>query len=99
MEFQWVTLLYDNLPLLCYRCEIIGHHQWECNAVFTKASLKEESDTVEGYSHKMNLNPRALENRNILRHAFLNSSEYMRYVQFTKLMIQAATQVTQAVPL
>lgn len=45
---------------------------------------------------KMKIKPRALENRNILLHAFPNSSEYTRCVQFTKLMIQAAVEAMYA---
>lgn len=66
--------------------------------MFNETSLMNELEIVEGCSNKMKMNPKELKNHNILLNAFSNSSGYMRYIQFTKLMIQVAAQATQVVP-
>lgn len=43
-------------------------------------------------NNKIRVSPKALENRNILFHAFTNSTEYRRYIQITKLIINKAAQ-------
>lgn len=56
---------------------------------------QEEGGHAHIYSSKMRISPRALENHNILFHAFANSTEYMRYIQISNLIIKAATQAPQ----
>lgn len=99
---EWVpmgTFLHENLPLLCYRCGIVGYHRKYFLKTYTgKHGSMELTDTMEGYSGKIDISPRALDNRYILLHAFPNSFEYTRYVQFTKLMIQADIEALHAAP-
>lgn len=87
IEYQWVLFLYKKLPLVCYRCGIIGHQQKKYNMIFNEFDSLEAQEQGEGYFNKIKMNPKALENCNILLLAFLNSTKYTRYVQFTKLMI------------
>lgn len=58
-------------------------------------AVQDEVDKELTYTPKMKISPRALENRQILLNAFANSTEYMRYIQISRLLIQAAKEGSQ----
>lgn len=91
-EEQWVPFLYEQMPMICYQCAKIGHHYKDCTTVIAKPHDQEPNSHALIYSSKMSISPRALENRNRLFHAFANSTEYMRDIQISKLIIKVATQ-------
>lgn len=46
---------------------------------------------MQAYRAKMKISPKVMENKDIMFHAFTNSTEYIRFIQISKLIIRAAT--------
>lgn len=84
-EDQWVPFLCRNMPLICFQCGHLGYHLKDCKV--TVGHDEETSGNEMTYPPRIKLSPRTLENRQILFHAFVNSTKYIRYNQLSQLII------------
>lgn len=79
IELQWIPFRYEYLPIVCYRCGLVGHHQKDCHVVLIKEEnqLTVEGNRAVGYNNKMRITPKDLDDKDILLLSFPNSSEYV----------------------
>ncbi|KAF9614885.1 hypothetical protein IFM89_020982 [Coptis chinensis] len=86
---EWVQFSYENLPVCCFKCGFIGHHQASCNIADADLSVEPQftsnGQRFEMYNPKTRIFPKPMPDRPVSAVSLLNQFDVPRVYQPLRL--------------